>query len=122
MRLLERFVCTRLKYLFLSGPCTSLSGDCRLSGRIVNMLVKLPFPIQNKFYPDVDMLRCKDLNSYATECVVPRRPNRCLPPLPEDKECSNSELKNCTQMSSRKRNRHRGQCLLLPAVQEYDES
>lgn len=79
------------------------------------MLVKLTFPV---IPPDVDMLRCKELNNFATECIVPRRPKRSLPPLPEDKECSNIELKKFTTVHKRK---HRRQCLLLPALPEFDE-
>lgn len=79
------------------------------------MLIKLTFPV---IPPDVDMLRCKEQNNFATECIVPRRPKRNLPPLPEDKECSNIELKKFTMVHKRK---HRRQCLLLPALPEFDE-
>ncbi|CAG5054062.1 unnamed protein product [Parnassius apollo] len=84
------------------------------------MLIKLAFPLQHTSYPDVDMLRCKELNNFATECVLPRRLKRSLPPLPEDKECSSMELKKCSKTFQRKR-RQRRQCLSLPALPEYDE-
>ncbi|KAF9824883.1 hypothetical protein SFRURICE_015281 [Spodoptera frugiperda] len=84
------------------------------------MLVKLAFPTLSSEYPDVDMLRCKEVNNFATECILPRRPKRSLAPLPEDKECSNTELKKTCKMVHRRR-KHRKQCLKLPALPEYDE-
>ncbi|CAK1542508.1 unnamed protein product [Leptosia nina] len=80
------------------------------------MLVKFAFPLQTD-YPDVDMLRIKESNHFATECVVPRRPKRNLPPLPEDKECSTAELRRSNRLvHKRRRQRHN-----LPVVPEYDE-
>lgn len=100
-------------YLCTVGPSTPSESSVSCA-----MIVKIAFPALG--YPDVDMLRCKELNSFATECVIPRRPKRGLPPLPEDKECSNSELKKCIKVSNRKR-KHRGQCLILPSLKESDE-
>ncbi|CAH2055664.1 unnamed protein product, partial [Iphiclides podalirius] len=68
--------------------------------------------------PDVDMLRCKEHNSFATECVLPRRVKRSLPPLPEDKECSGMELKKGSKAARRRRQRRH---VRLPVVPEYDE-
>lgn len=82
------------------------------------MLVKLAFPSLGSEFPDVDMLRCKEMNNFATECVLPRRPKRTLPPLPEDKECSNKDLNKSNAMPRRK---YRKQCLKLPALPEHDE-
>lgn len=84
------------------------------------MLVKLAFPSFASDFPDVDMLRCKEINNFATECVLPRRPKRSLPPLPEDKECSNIELNKTSATVSRRR-KCRKQCLKLPALPEHDE-
>lgn len=82
------------------------------------MLVKISFPLQRAFF-DVDMLRIKELNNFETECVLPRRLKRNLPPLPEDKECSNMELKKTIKTVHRKRRQRR---LRLPALPEYDEN
>lgn len=68
-------------------------------------------------HQDVDMLRCKEFNSF-TECVLPRRAKRSLPPLPEDKECSSMELKKGTKAVRKRRQRR---SVRLPAVPEYDE-
>lgn len=83
------------------------------------LLDKLSFAALSD-YPNVDMLRVKDLNHFATECVIPRRPKRCLATLPEDKECSNTELKKSSKFVNRKR-KIRRQFLKLPALPEYDE-
>ncbi|KOB78856.1 Uncharacterized protein OBRU01_01299 [Operophtera brumata] len=84
------------------------------------MIVKLAFPSLASEFLDVDMLRSKEMNHFATECVLPRRPKRSLPPLPEDKECSNTELRK-TNVAVPRRRKYRKQCLKLPALPEHDE-
>lgn len=69
-------------------------------------------------YTDVDMMRYKDYN-YSDETVVPRRPKKNLPPLPEDKECSNSELKKTYVIVIKKRGKRRQ--INLPVLPENDE-
>ncbi|CAG4990400.1 unnamed protein product [Colias eurytheme] len=81
------------------------------------MLVKFAFPMLPAYH-DVDMLRSKEFNSFATECVLPRRPKRNLSPLPEDKECSNTDMRKNSRLVHRRR-RQRRQC--LPVLPEYDE-
>lgn len=117
------FVCMRtsknncVSYCAVAWPLSSFVDTAR-SDRIVlvKMMVKLAFPLLAADYPDVDMLRCKDWNHFATECVVPRRPKRNLPPLPEDKECSNTELRKCSKTVHRRRKYRR-----LPSLPEHDE-
>ncbi|CAH0718975.1 unnamed protein product, partial [Brenthis ino] len=74
------------------------------------MLVKIAH-----MYPDVDNLRCKDL-TLTMECIIPRRPKRNLPTLPEDKEYT-IEFK--TKLVGKKRRQRRQ--LRLPVLQESDE-
>lgn len=83
------------------------------------MLVKLAFSVTPMSYPDVDMLRGKDIGNLATEYVHPRRLKRNLPTLPEDNECGMEVKKFNKQMH--KRRRQRRQCLRLPSLPEHDE-
>ncbi|CAH4001180.1 unnamed protein product [Pieris brassicae] len=72
------------------------------------MLVNIPMQMDYE-----SALKMKD---NFMECVVPRRPRRCLSPLPEDRECSNSDLRKSSLVNRRRRQRRR-----LPVVPEYDE-
>lgn len=83
---------------------------------MLNMLIK--FPLQMK-YSNVYMLKVKELNSFATECVVPRLPKRRLPPLLEDKECNNTDVKKITRFVNHRRRQRRQ--WRLAVVPEYDE-
>lgn len=81
-------------------------------------MTKLGFsPIE--LYPDVDMLKRKALMSFAAESIQPRRPRRSLPPLPEEKECTNIDLRRCTKVVQRKRRLKRAK---LPSLPESDEN
>ncbi|GBP59175.1 hypothetical protein EVAR_53329_1 [Eumeta japonica] len=89
------------------------------------MLVKTGYPmlLATDVYPG-GVYGVKELSygGFVTECIQPRsrRPRRSLPPLPEDKECSNMEFRRSSKMAL-KRRRHRRQCLKLPSLPEHDE-
>ncbi|VVC94965.1 unnamed protein product [Leptidea sinapis] len=76
------------------------------------MLVKFAF-----LQIHADML--KKINTFETECVLPRCVKRNLPTLPEDKEFNNMELRKCSRLVFRRR-RYRRQWR-LPVVPESDE-
>ena len=71
-----------------------------------------------QIYPDVDNLRCRDLN-FTMDCIIPKRPKRNLPTLPEDKEYKESvDIRTKVVIKKRRQRRH----IRLPVLPESDEN
>lgn len=80
------------------------------------MLVKYASQSLPMTYQDVDMLKYKE-NNFDTQCVLPKRIKRNLPPLPEDGDSSCSEIRKSKLLQRKRRQRRLG----LPVLHEKDE-